>query len=97
MRVLHDTGIIGLVIFIAFLISLYRQSRRVLRVESNPELVALLASALVYCISFQATEGTLLAFSWVHLGLIGCAVSIFFASKPEYGNKLTELPRINSE
>lgn len=97
MRVLHDTGIIGLVIFIAFLISLYRQSRRVLKVESNPELVALLASALVYCISFQATEGTLLAFSWVHLGLIGCAVSIFFASKPEYGNKLTELPRINSE
>jgi len=80
MRVLHDTGIIGLVIFAAFLVSLYRRSRKVLKLQSNPELVALLASVLVYCVSFQATEGTLLAFAWVHLGLIGCAISIFFAS-----------------
>jgi hypothetical protein len=81
MRVLHDTGIVGLVIFVAFLVLLYRQSRKVLNSESSPELVALLASALVYCVSFQATEGTLLAFPWVHLGLIGCAVSIWFASE----------------
>ena len=87
MRVLHDTGIAGLVVFGAFLVSLYRRSRKVLKLESNPELVALLASALVYCVSFQATEGTLLAFSWVHLGLIGCAISIFFASKDEYGKE----------
>jgi O-antigen ligase len=84
MRVLHDTGIVGLVIFVAFLVFLYRQSRKVLKSESNPELVALLASALVYCISFQATEGTLLAFPWVHLGLIGCAISVFFASEKVY-------------
>jgi hypothetical protein len=89
MRVLHDTGIVGLVIFGAFLVSLYRRSRKVLKTESNPELVALLASALVYCISFQATEGTLLAFSWVHLGLIGCAISIFFASNPEYEKRIS--------
>ncbi|HEX3153864.1 MAG TPA: O-antigen ligase family protein [Candidatus Angelobacter sp.] len=87
-RVLHDTGVVGLVIFIAFLVSLYRQSRKVLKVESNPELLALLAAALVYCISFQATEGTLLAFSWVHLGLIGCAISVFLASKPEYEKRI---------
>jgi hypothetical protein len=87
MRVLHDTGIVGLVVFVAFLVSLYRRSRKVLKLESNPELVALLASALVYCISFQATEGTLLAFPWVHLGLIGCAISIFLASKKAYGKE----------
>lgn len=87
MRVLHDTGIVGLVMFAAFLVSLYRRSRKVLKIESNPELVALLASALVYCVSFQATEGTLLAFSWVHLGLIGCAISIFVASEKSYGNQ----------
>ena len=87
MRVLHDTGIVGLVVFVAFLGILYRQSRKVLKSESNPELVALLASALVYCVSFQATEGTLLAFSWVHLGLIGCAISIFLASEKVYGKK----------
>jgi len=87
MRVLHDTGAVGLVIFMAFLVSLYRRSRKVLKAESNPELVALLASALVYCISFQATEGTLLAFAWIHLGLIGCAISIFFASEKVYGKE----------
>lgn len=87
MRVLHDTGIVGLAVFVAFLVVLYRQSRKVLKSESNPELVALLASALVYCISFQATEGTLLAFAWVHLGLIGCAISIFFASEKVYGKE----------
>jgi hypothetical protein len=87
MRVLHDTGIVGLVVFVAFLVALYRQSRKVLKAESNPELVALLASALVYCVSFQATEGTLLAFSWVHLGLIGCAISIFLASGKVYGKE----------
>lgn len=87
MRVLHDTGIVGLVVFVAFLVILYRQSRKVLKSESNPELVALLASALVYCVSFQATEGTLLAFSWVHLGLIGCAISVFLASEKVYGKE----------
>lgn len=81
MRVLHDTGLVGLVVFSAFLVSLYRRSRKVLKFGSNPELVALLASAVVYCIAFQATEGTILAFTWVHLGLIGCAISGFSASE----------------
>ncbi|HYX49201.1 MAG TPA: O-antigen ligase family protein, partial [Ktedonobacteraceae bacterium] len=85
MRVLHDTGIVGLVIFVGFLFSLYRRSRKALKLEFNPALVALLASAVVYCVSFQATEGTLLAFSWVHLGLIGCAISVISASEKEFG------------
>jgi hypothetical protein len=90
MRVLHDTGLVGLVVFIAFLVSLYRRSRRALRFESNPELVALLASTVVYCIAFQATEGTLLAFTWVHLGLIGCAISGFSAPKAAYEKGLDQ-------
>lgn len=85
-RVLHDTGIVGLMIFFAFLVSLYRRSRKALKLEVNPALVALLASAVVYCVSFQATEGTLLAFPWVHLGLIGCAISVISTSETEYGN-----------
>jgi O-Antigen ligase len=76
MRVLHDTGLVGLVVFVAFLVSLYRRSKTVLKLESNLELFALLASAAVYCVAFQATEGTLLAFPWVHLGLLGCAISV---------------------
>jgi hypothetical protein len=91
MRVLHDTGIVGLVIFIGFLVSLFRRSKRVLKLEPNPMLVALLASALVYCISFQATEGTLLAFPWVHLGLIGCAISVLFVSEAGAGKETHQI------
>jgi O-antigen ligase len=91
MRVLHDTGIVGLVIFVTFLVSLFRRSRKALKLESNPVLVALLASALVYCISFQATEGTLLAFPWVHLGLIGCAISVLFTPEAEYGKETPQI------
>jgi O-antigen ligase len=75
MRVLHDTGIIGFGIFVAFLIGLLRQAWKALKQKLNPELLALLFAAVVYSITFQITEGTLLAFSWVHLGLIACAVS----------------------
>ena len=85
MRVLHDTGIIGFGIFVAFLIGLLRQSWKTLKQELNPELLALLFSAAVYAITFQITEGTLLAFSWIHLGLIGCAVT--------YLNRKTERER----
>lgn len=84
LRVLHDTGLVGLSVFIGFFVSLVRKSWGVLKRESNPELVALLASAVVYFVSFQATEGTLLAFPWVHLGLIGCAVSGFYARNKAY-------------
>ena len=91
MRVLHDTGIVGLVIFIGFLVSLFRRSKRVLKLGPNPMLVALLASALVYCISFQATEGTLLAFPWVHLGLIGCAIVVIPASKVADGTETHQI------
>jgi hypothetical protein len=89
MRVLHDTGLVGLVVFVTFLVSLYRRSKTVLKLESNPELFALLASAAVYCVAFQATEGTLLAFPWVHLGLLGCAISVS-ASKMADGKGLDQ-------
>jgi O-antigen ligase len=76
LRVLHDTGVVGLIVFVAFLFSLIRRSWKVLKREFSAELVALLLSGVVYSITFQATEGTLLAFPWVQLGLVGCAVSI---------------------
>jgi O-antigen ligase len=76
LRVLHDTGAVGLIVFVAFLFSLVHRSWKVLKREFSAELAALLLSGVVYSITFQATEGTLLAFPWVQLGLVGCAVSI---------------------
>ena len=77
LRVLHDTGLVGLLVFLAFLFVLVRRSVKVLKREFSVELLALLLSGVVYSITFQATEGTLLAFPWVQLGLIGCAVVLY--------------------
>lgn len=76
-RVLHDTGLVGFTVFFWLLGSLIAAGRRVLKRELRPELLALLLSLLVYAVSFQFTEGTLLAFWWVHLGMIGCAVALY--------------------
>ncbi len=89
-RVLHDTGILGLGVFMAFLVSLVRRSWKALKHEYNPELLALLFSAVVYLFTFQITEGTLLAFSWVHLGLIGCAVSFVSHQDQENGKEKSQ-------
>jgi hypothetical protein len=49
---------------------------KLLKRTPSPELLALCAGAVVYSFSFQFTEGTLLAFPWVQLGIIGCALAI---------------------
>jgi hypothetical protein len=76
-RVLHDTGAIGLVVFAWFVLDLIIRGIRDARRSRSPELSGLLLSSVVYFIAFQATEGTLLAFSWVHLGLIATAIAIY--------------------
>ncbi len=75
-RMAHDTGLVGLIVFMAFIGALVKRSIRRLRQHFNLELLALFLSGLVYCIAFQATEGTLLAFPWIHFGLIACALSL---------------------
>jgi len=75
LRVLHDTGATGLIAFGTFVGGLVVLGWKAFRRESSPELIALLAAGVVYAVTFQATEGTLLAFPWVHLGLIGCGIS----------------------
>jgi O-antigen ligase len=74
-RILHDTGLLGLTVFLGFLISLWSRVRRGLRGWNShtPMLVGLSAGALLYGISFQATDSTTLAFSWVHLGCLASA------------------------
>jgi O-antigen ligase len=74
-RILHDTGLVGLAIALGLLGSLWWKIRWVLRARASaaPMLVALSAGTLLYAVSFQATDGTLLAFPWVHLGLLSSA------------------------
>ena len=75
-RVLHDMGLVGLSIFALFLGYLLVQAFKLASCNRSPELIGLLIGAVLYSITFQATEGTLLGFCWIHLGFIGCAVSL---------------------
>jgi len=76
-RILYDTGIVGFGLFIGFCCYLGARVIRLLKKTPILELEALVLAFVVYCVSFQFTEGTLLAFTWVHLGMIACAVVLF--------------------
>jgi O-antigen ligase len=80
-RIVHDTGIIGLLLFFGMIFSLGRRTKTVIA-GSAPEramVIALLGGCLVYAIAFMAAEGTMLSFFWVHMGLLSSACS--FATK----------------
>jgi O-antigen ligase len=79
LRILHDTGIVGLAFFLAFLGTLARTTYRALRTatfSTKLSIAALLAGLLLYAITFQVTEATLLSFTWWHLGLLAAAASV---------------------
>jgi O-antigen ligase len=79
LRILHDTGIVGLAFFLAFLGTLARTTYRALRTatfSTKLSIVALLAGLLLYAITFQVTEATLLSFTWWHLGLLAAAATV---------------------
>jgi O-antigen ligase len=78
LRILHDTGVIGLTVFLLFVGSLLLAARRIIR-DSSPgtgiALIALQSGLLLYAITFQSSEASLLAFTWVHFGLLSAAVA----------------------
>jgi O-antigen ligase len=82
LRILHDTGILGLVTILAFLGSVWWKTLSGLRRSNTqlPILLGLAAGALIYCISFQSTDGSILAFLWVHLGFLATAAILITGS-----------------
>jgi hypothetical protein len=82
---LHDTGAIGLAIFLAFLVKLLREGVKTLKRTRNREdlrnIGALLSGWVVLLVAFQATDATTMAFPWVHLGLLAAATRIPLGEK----------------
>lgn len=92
LRILHDTGIVGFGVFLAFLGTLAKATYRALGVATHTtkvSIVALLAGLSLYAITFQVTEATLLTFTWFHLGLVAAAVSVAL----EGGGRVVTIPR----
>jgi oligosaccharide repeat unit polymerase len=81
-RILHDTGLLGLTAILGFLISVWWKIRRELHGRNTQfsMLLGLSAGALLYCISFQSTDGSTLAFTWVHLGFLASAAILINGS-----------------
>jgi hypothetical protein len=78
-RILHDTGIIGLTVFGGFLLTLLSAVRRAVR-HAQPSvrmiMIALASGLILYAITFQATDATTLSFAWIHIGLIATATTV---------------------
>lgn len=72
LRVLHDTGLAGFATISVFMVWLGLRLRKVLSRSTvkSRQLIALASGALVLAIAFQATDGTLLSFTWIQLGLL---------------------------
>jgi O-antigen ligase len=84
-RVLHDTGIIGLALFVLFLGYLLRDVAKAFKKTRDGDILtsigALLGGSVVLLVAFQVTEATTLAFPWVHLGLLAAAARIALAEQ----------------
>jgi hypothetical protein len=81
-RILHDTGIVGMTVFLLFLTLMGMRAWKLAIRERIPELLGLLFATLIYCITFQATEATLMAFTWVHLGMIASGLAVYEQESP---------------
>ncbi len=78
LRVLHDTGILGLSTMVGFFVVAWRKAR-LIKAKGVPLgfeglLVALQGGILLYSICFQSTDGTIEAFFWVHVAMLASAV-----------------------
>lgn len=90
-RVLHDTGIVGILVLFGFILALASPILKRLRRWDGSQLAMLTSLAfglLVYALTFQATDGTMLCFVWVHLGLCGCILATSANSREYLGSEI---------
>jgi O-antigen ligase len=82
LHVLYDSGLVGLGCWLVGLAGLiWAAGRRLRRAGGTPPalqqmILALLAALAALLVAFQATEGSWLAFPWIYIGLLACAVRL---------------------
>jgi O-antigen ligase len=77
-RILHDTGMVGLVLFGLMALAIIKQIKNSFsyKVTGKNIIIALFAGCMVYAIAFMATDGTMLSFFWVQVGLLVAACAV---------------------
>jgi O-antigen ligase len=78
-RILNDSGLVGLVLFGIVAVRIGKEAKDCVerRVRGYGIIIALVAGCLVYAIAFLSTDGTMLSFFWVHVGLLSSACALF--------------------
>jgi len=97
-RLLHDTGVIGLGIFLTFIAKLLGEALTALKQTNNADglhtIGALVSGLIVLLVAFQATDATTLAFPWVHLGLLAAATRIAVQGKKRAQSESTAVAAV---
>jgi hypothetical protein len=93
LRIVHDAGLFGLTAILGFFILVWRKTRQGLHGRSGhfAMLLGLFGGTLVYCISFQSSDGSNLAFFWVQLGFLASA-AILIADRSQSWKSLAGAP-----
>ena len=77
---MHDTGLIGMILFLWVIVDLGRRAWRVLatpgRSSGRTAVGALSAGVLVMLIAYQITDASTLALTWIQFGLMAAALRI---------------------
>lgn len=91
-RILHDTGLIGLLLFTAAALTGIKQIKKAVSQTAIDKtiVIALSAGCLAYAVAFMSAEGTMLSFFWVHLGLLMSACTV--VKQAAVDNSLYEIP-----
>ncbi len=78
--IVHDTGFIGMILFLWLLVGLSRRAWRILaapvRGPATRAVGALSAGVVVMLIAYQFTDASTLAFTWIQFGLLVAALRI---------------------
>ena len=82
-RILHDTGLVGLLLFGSVFLGIGAQVKNIINLKRQGReiVIALSAGCLIYAFAFISTEGTMLSFFWVHTGLLASACSVPIRSR----------------
>jgi len=82
-RILHDTGLVGLLLFGSVFLGIGAQVKNIINLKRQGReiVIALSAGCLIYTFAFMSTEGTMLSFFWVHTGLLASACSVCITSR----------------
>lgn len=78
--VLHDTGIVGMAVFLGFLWAVFRESRLTAREGGDQRLkthaIAFKVAFLGLLVAFQATSAFYYGYTWILIGLIAAAQNL---------------------